>query len=456
MLRLAIWQFRYSWKSWIGSLILFGAAGFVIGFTMIGVGSSISAKVNYGNYNPVVLFTTPVIFGLITLILIISGITRLLINKFKSDYKLWSILGADSTQLAVLIGVQMGLMGMVGGFFGYFLAYPVVKKFYYWVRTNPGMTKFPMIDMKMQLSSLIITMIVLGLMIGILGLISARKIFSNIRHGHVLIKRVLLVLTWIWITAVYSGTIYVYSLFFKEPRSLMELFRSPTLENTYLQLLLVLIILMIMTINNSERIILPILVKSLSSWYPVKMIKTFQTAYWNVLEKREFLRNVTFPIFIFSLISSFFMYLAFDLANISTKRSLSEIFGTLTLFLGAPFLIILANVISLTMISSAERSSNANLLNILGFTVKDLLFEKGIEASIYSVIVFIQGTIGNAILYIPILQASYYTHTQMKDGWFSITWIPMSAGIIVFVFIWFVDGFYIFKKIGMNNRKFTT
>ncbi|WP_137432114.1 hypothetical protein [Companilactobacillus zhachilii] len=150
------------------------------------------------------------------------------------------------------------------------------------------------------------------------------------------------------------------------------------------------------------------------------------------------------------------MYLAFDLANISTKRSLSEIFGTLTLFLGAPFLIILANVISLTMISSAERSSNTNLLNILGFTVKDLLFEKGIEASIYSVIVFIQGTIGNAILYIPILQASYYTHTQMKDGWFSITWIPMSAGIIVFVFIWFVDGFYIFKKIGMNNRKFTT
>ncbi|QAV52520.1 hypothetical protein D1B17_12750 [Companilactobacillus zhachilii] len=119
-------------------------------------------------------------------------------------------------------------------------------------------------------------------------------------------------------------------------------------------------------------------------------------------------------------------------------------------------MIILANVISLTMISSAERSSNTNLLNILGFTVKDLLFEKGIEASIYSVIVFIQGTIGNAILYIPILQASYYTHTQMKDGWFSITWIPMSAGIIVFVFIWFVDGFYIFKKIGMNNRKFTT
>ncbi|WP_125565225.1 FtsX-like permease family protein [Companilactobacillus insicii] len=446
MVRLAMWQFRYTWMSWIGALIIFLASGFVIGFTIIGVDSTIKAKLNYGNFNPVGLFLTPAIFGLITLTLLINGITRLVINKFKNDYDLWSLLGANSIQLSVMISIQMGLTGMIGGLLGYFMAYPIVNIFYNWIRTNPGMTEFPEFNMRLHYESLILSVMILSILIGITGFISGEKVFLNMNKRHKIINELYLFSHFIWTIVIYGGLIYVYSLFFKSPRKIIKLLGDQTIENTYLQILLILAILMIIAMNEIERVILPMFVKVLQYWIPTKLMKTFQTAYWNVLEKKEFLRTLTLPSFIFSLVSSFFMYLAFDLANISNKRSLSEIFGTLLLFLGAPFLIILANTISLTIISSSERSSNISQLSIIGFSVKDLLFEKIGEASIYGSIIFIQGTIGNALLYVPIMQASYYTHTQMKDGWLSITWIPATVGILAFLFIFLVDGIYVYKN----------
>lgn len=455
MVRLATWQFRYTWETWLGSLIIFSAAGFIVGFSLIGVTSSIRAKLNYGVYDPVTLFSTPAIFGLITLILIISGITQLIINKFKSDYELWFILGANSRQLAVMIGFQMSLMGMIGGFLGYFCSYPVAGLFYTWVRTNPGMSGFPSMDIRMQWDSLILTIIGMGIMTGAMGFLNGKKLFDSKNVSHKLVKKiknkVSLIVHWGSIIGSYGGLIYVYGLFYKNPHDLIKLFGSTTLENAYMQALLALIILMIMAINTSKSLILPVLIKSLPYRYLTRLMNTFPTAYWSVLKKRNFLQSVTFPMFIFSLIFSFFMYLAFDLANVASRRSLPEMFGTLILFLGAPFLVILANVISLTIISSSERSSSTRQLNIIGFSLQNLVSEKGVEASIYGFIVFIQGTIGNILLYMPILQSSYNTHTQMRDSWLSVTWIPAVAGLLVFLFMFLVDGFYILK-INLSNK----
>ena len=202
---------------------------------------------------------------------------------------------------------------------------------------------------------------------------------------------------------------------------------------------------MIMTINASEAIILPLLVKILSFVFPTTLIRTFKTAYWNVLDNTDFLHMVTVPLFIFSLISSFFMYLIFDLANLAGKRSLSEIVGTLSLFLAAPFLIILANTISLTIISSSERTANIRQLQIIGFSLKNLLTEKLLEAGTYGLIILIQGTLGNALLFIPILKASSVTQTHMYDNWWSITEWPAITAALAFIFILMVDATYSYK-----------
>ncbi|WP_137639711.1 hypothetical protein [Lactiplantibacillus dongliensis] len=455
MLALVVWQLRYTWKAWVGSLVVLTAAGLVLGFTLIGAVSTISVHLDHGNFNPVDFFAMPAVFGLITLVLVISGVIRLLIDKFKDDYRLWAILGAKPNQLALLIGGQMSLAGMVGGCLGYFLSLPMVDKYYAWVITTRGMREFPAINMKLQLSSLILTILLLGTFTGVIGFINGKRTFTNGHQRRCLTKKRkfgLSLIGWFWCVITCGSLSYVYSLFYQKPKYLLMLFGSQSLEDTYSQALLGLIITMIIATHASERLILPVLVKALAVVFPATIIKTFKIAYWHVLRKTDFLRSVTMPLFIFSLVSSYFMYMIVDLANVANKRNLSEIIGTLILFLGAPFLIILANTISLTIISRPERTASSRQLQIIGLSLKDLLHEKGVEAGIYGLIVFIQGVIGNALLFIPILKASDYTQTQMYDSWWSIVEWPAATGIMVFLFILIVDGSYIYK-ISVSNSQ---
>ncbi len=458
LFKLIILQLRYTWQAWIGALVVFIAAGIVLGVTMIGAISTISVHLGHGNYNPVAFFATPAIFGLITLMLILTGITRLLITKFKTDYNLWAILGANPNQLALLIGGQMSLSGMIGGFLGYFLALPIVRIYYAWVISTPGMREFPAIKMKLQLSSLTLTVLILGAFIGITGIINAKKVFSDGHKIHRLTKKRscnLSILGWLWCVMVVGCLAYVYLLFFQGSTRLAALFGGHSLVETYSQALLALIFLMIMTINAAETVILPGLVKLLTLVFPTTLIKTFKTAYWNVLDKKDFLKTVAVPLVIFSLIASFFMYMIFDLANVASKRNLAEIVGTLSLFLGAPFLIILANTISLTIISSSERTTSIRQLQLIGFSLKDLMTEKRIEAEIYGLIVFIQATIGNALLFVPILKAADKTHTYMFDSWWSIFEWPAVTGTLVFLFILIVDDSYSYKIYSQNRFNVT-
>ncbi|MFD1420913.1 hypothetical protein [Lactiplantibacillus songbeiensis] len=302
MLKLIIWQLRYTWKAWVGSLVVLTAAGLVLGFTLIGVASTISAHLDYGNFNPVGFFAMPAVFGLITLVLVISGVIRLLIDKFKDDYKLWAILGANPPQLALLIGSQMSFAGVIGGCLGYFLSFPIVDKYYAWVITTRGMREFPAINMKLQLGSLILTIVLLGTFTGTIGFINGKRLFSSGHNQHSLIKKrkfELSIIGWLWCVTTCGSLIGVYSLFYRKPEYLSALFGSQSLENTYSQALLVLIFVMIMATNASERLILPVLVKTLTAIFPATLIKTFKIAYWHVLSKQDLLRSVTVPLFIF-------------------------------------------------------------------------------------------------------------------------------------------------------------
>ena len=229
MLKLVIWQLRYTWQAWVGALVVFVAAGFVLGFTLIGAISTISVHLDHGNYNPVTFLATPTIFGLLTLSLVMNGITKLLITKFKNDYSLWAVLGANPMQLALLVGGQMGLSGMLGGFLGYFLALPVVDHFYAWAITTPGMHEFPKITMKLQLSSLVLTVLLLGIFIDMLGIIHSKKIFSSTRKTHLLTKKRMFdlsILGWLWCIIMCIGLAYIYSAFFEGPAYLSKLFGS--------------------------------------------------------------------------------------------------------------------------------------------------------------------------------------------------------------------------------------
>lgn len=459
MLKLTFLQFRHSWKTWLGSLVMFTTAGFVLGFTLIGIGSTVYAGLDKGIYNPVLYFTIPVIFGLVTLILILGGITRLLINKFRDEYQLWSMLGANPFQLSVLISGQMGISAMLGGILGYVFAYPIVEFWYAWIRTTAGMREFPAVNMRIQLSSFLATVISLGIVVGLMGFIDARRIFHDMNVKQNLKRKNkfgLSLFNKIFCLIVLGSLIYLYSALLGNPQNLQKMFGSKFLVEAYQQSLILFLILLIIFINSSASILLPLIVRLLRLIFSnplFKAFRTFETAYWSVLKKRDFLRSIVLPLFIFSLLCSFFTYLIFDLANVANKRHLSEIIESIVMFLGTPFLIILANTISLTIISSSERSASSNLLQTIGFSFGDLLREKSVEASLYGGTVFVLGTIGNILIFGPISRASMYTHACMYDTWLSVAIWPAITGIIVFIFVLVVDGIYISKINAMKSEQ---
>ncbi|MHC9536934.1 FtsX-like permease family protein [Dellaglioa sp. BT-FLS60] len=364
MLNMTFWQFRYSWRKWLGSLVVFFSAGLILGGSFIGINSTILEHLNHGTYNPLVIFVSPIIFGGITVMLIINGVTRLLINSFSKDYELWAILGANPKQLAFLISGQMTITSMIGAIFGYYLSFPLVINLYSWMRMTPGMEELPEVKMHLSVQSFLATILLVGVICGIMSFFDARKIFvgkQSFAHG---LKKV----TKFGVTpvAIILSTlsticlIALYSVFFITPNTTRIMFggENSSLENAYTQAFLAVTFVAIIAFSLSASIILPLVLTTIFKLFPHNHLKTANVAYWNVHSNSDFLKSVVVPLFIFSILSSFFSYLAVDLANVSASKSLSEIVGTLAIFLGAPFLVIFANIISIAIISSTQRSES--------------------------------------------------------------------------------------------------
>lgn len=447
-------QYKYSISKWIGTLFVFSAAGMIIGFTSIGVVSTLTTHLDKGPNNPIIFFTSPVSFGVLTLILIINGITRLLVDNFKAEYTLWTTLGANPNQLSVLISGQMTITSLIGATIGYFLAYPIVVCSYSWIRTTPGMSIFPIMQFQLSIQSFTLTVLAVGIISAVMSFIDARRIFQN----NAVSSRKSKNNSWFWLINIYrcisvGGLIYLYSLFYRSPRIISQLFtenRHTSLANSYTQVFIGVTILTSVTFSLVAPSLLPRVVKLMSVIVPIRLMETAQTAYWQVIGKKMYLSSLVVPLFIFSLLTSFFTYLAFDLANIATKRSLSEILGTLALFLGGPLLIIIANIISITIITSEQRNASLQQLQILGFTFKDLIAEKCIEALFYGGAILIAGIFNNAFLFSAVLKAAKNTGVVIHDSWVSISYWPVLASLTAIIFVVTIDIIHI-SRISTKN-----
>ncbi|WP_156641846.1 hypothetical protein [Lactobacillus acetotolerans] len=113
--------------------------------------------------------------------------------------------------------------------------------------------------------------------------------------------------------------------------------------------------------------------------------------------------------------------------------------------MGAPFIIVLANIISIAIISSSQRNESIYQLQILGFSFTDLLSEKCLEALLYAGVIFFVGIVNNTFLFEAILRAAQNTGVTVKDNWFSIIYWPGVISIIAFLFIVIIDIAHIYR-----------
>ena len=134
-----------------------------------------------------------------------------------------------------------------------------------------------------------------------------------------------------------------------------------------------------------------------------------------------------------------------DLANVATRHNLAEVVGTISIFLGAPFLIIFANMISITITSSTQRNASIRQLQLLGFTWLDFVSEKVIEAFLYAGVVFLAGLVNNIFLYGAVLRAAEQTNVVVNDSWLSIAYWPFASCLLAFFFVLVIDLSYTYR-----------
>lgn len=123
MLRITWLQFKHSLKNWLLTLLLFVVTGFLTGTCLNAI---FTIRDHFPNLpkelNPSAVFEYPLIFGLVTILIVSSGVVKLIINGARREYTLWTILGANPQQLSGLIGGQLALIGALGSLIGFVLA----------------------------------------------------------------------------------------------------------------------------------------------------------------------------------------------------------------------------------------------------------------------------------------------------------------------------------------------
>ncbi|HFU4464700.1 TPA: beta-carotene 15,15'-monooxygenase, partial [Streptococcus suis] len=134
MLRLIVYQFQYSKRQWFGTIPLLLVSSLIVGTSLFGITSS--SRIS--NINASQLFQMLIIFGGITLFFLISNNIRLLIDIFKKDYELWTILGASKSQLSLLVAGQFSIMAVIVSSFGTILSFVVTDSYYKFLQNLLG------------------------------------------------------------------------------------------------------------------------------------------------------------------------------------------------------------------------------------------------------------------------------------------------------------------------------
>jgi len=133
-----------------------------------------------------------------------------------------------------------------------------------------------------------------GLLTAIVSFGDARKIFVGKQKHFFKFRKIrkqgMSPVRYLFSFASLLGLIYLYSLFFQNPVQVQSMFsgKEDSLVGTYSNLFLLLTIVAIITFSLLAPLILAFIVRLLFKVIPHNRLKTFTTAYYNVLSKRNF------------------------------------------------------------------------------------------------------------------------------------------------------------------------
>jgi hypothetical protein len=404
-----IWfQFKYYWKSWIGELLLFVVAALLVGMCLTGIVSVAQANSEAftGSRNPTPLFMFPAIFGLITLFMVASGAVKLVVTGLSRDYILWSVVGANSFQLCLIIGGQVALVGSIGALIGYIGAVPSTIYMYRWTQGIMGKSWLPDIHIGFSVLALVSTIFFISIVGGLAGFLHSRKLFVNSRKELLQFKKSsdnpYSPIRLIMLTVSAIGLFMSYRSALSVPSAVQDLIsKGNHLEamSEYVQSIIGIMFFGIIFFTLLAPILLIPTIKIWTRMLPRRHFITINLASWRTIFDRNYLTSLIAPLFGAEFLLTGMTYITSVIPGNGNKMQSTNEMLTLIFFLGAPLLIILSNVIVITLITSGQQSSNLNQLYLLGFTSKTIAIEEFWESIIFAVTFLIYSVVANFTMY---------------------------------------------------------
>lgn len=436
MLKLIVYQFQYSKRQWFGTIPLLLVSSLIVGTSLFGIASALKTA----NINASQLFQMLIVFGGTTLFFLISNNIRLLIDIFKKDYQLWTILGASKSQLSILIAGQFYLMALIVSIFGTILSFATTDSYYKFLQQLLGRDELPDLIIIANIPTVLLSIFIVPTIVGLGAYFYSIRILKkesiskqNYRTRKIKVARFVsfTIRLLLWLLCVGS----VVSAGFIQNREMMV-----TLSSIIL-FLLIIHIFIIQSLSPSLQIGL---IKLLMKIFPTEHY-VINTGFWQLLYNPSYLKSIQASMAMgITIISGLMLYTQNMYVFMNTANSVHEARASFIAYLSAPIILIITNSISLTILSSNKDSEDIKQLQTLGVSRLQLFKIRIAEAIIHSVLILLVSVVFNAIILILV----YFIGQLLGHSVINMVgfWQPslIVLGLLV-VFYSITKGMYVFK-----------
>ncbi|MGT2930335.1 hypothetical protein ACVR1G_08935 [Streptococcus dentasini] len=436
MLKLIYYQFSYSKKQWLSILPLFFASSLLVGICLV---IAFNVREHHQVFNkvgtPAPIFVGPIIFGGVTLLFLISGLIKLLLQFFKEDYRLWVVNGASRIQLSFLISGQLTLLASLTSAIGGSCAIFCARWYYSYVQTLVGKEMLPTIPIAFNGLSFLLTVIILATVAFLGGFIHSYRIlnknallgdsFDSSKGKLPKIARLscLLISLVLWLTLAWPFLSITSKTRLSE-RLLMQIDSS----------ILLILALHIIILNLMSPYIQVRLTKWLLGWsssYNAVLAK------WTILQDRDYLKSLTSSIAIMaSLISQFMILSDVAYSNFSSEAGKAETMAVLLFFVAGPLIVALANILSITILSSINEYQTVKQWATLGISHKQAMLIRFTQSLAYGGVTLVTTLIFNMVFfYLMRKEALLLNYEEIKYSNIYLYAVAITVMMFVFVFV---------------------
>ena len=436
MLRLIVYQFQYSKRQWFGTIPLLLVSSLIVGTSLFGITSSSRTS----NINASQLFQMLIIFGGTTLFFLISNNIRLLIDIFKKDYELWTILGASKSQLSLLVAGQFSIMAVIVSSFGTILSFVVTDSYYKFLQNLLGRDELPDLVITSNIQTVLLSILIVPTIVGLGAYFYSIRLLkkesnskSNGRNWRVKATKFINISVRLFLWLLCIGIII--SAGFTNNREVI------VTQSGMILFLLIPHILIIQVLSPSTQICL---IKLLMKILPSENY-AINTSFWNLLYNPSYLKSIQTSMTMgITLISGFILYTRNMYSFMDTINSVHEARASFIAYLSAPIVLIITSFISITILSSNKDIEDIRQLQILGITKLQLFKIRIAEAIMHSIIISLVSVIFNAI----VLMLVRFIGQRLGQSLAEIAgfWQPSLIILcLLVIFYCITKGFYLFK-----------